>query len=274
MAVLLQLPARPRTAKTPAPSVPGDVRFELLDPRLTRRTSATFVLSIVAHVILVATVLIVPLFVAEELVEPTRAVRAFFVAPALMTPPPPPPPPPAPGVRPALKTKPAAVPTPAETVFRAPVDVPAELPKEAAIDLGIDGGVEGGVEGGVAGGVIGGIVGGLSGAPAPEATVAPVRVGGNIKVPRLVRRVDPVYPRLARDARVQGIVIVEAQVDPRGVVHRVTVLRGAALLDTAAVEAVGQWRYQPLFLNGLPTPFIVVVTVNFNLTSGGVATGQ
>lgn len=138
---------------------------------------------------------------------------------------------------------------------------------EVSFDLGIEGGVLGGVEGGVPGGVLGGIVGGL-----PQTLEAPpppkvVRVGGSITAPKLVKRVQPEYPQLAAQARLTGLVIIEALVDTHGAVKSVKVLRGAPLFDEPALAAVRQWRYQPLLLNGQPTDFIVVVTVMFNLKS-------
>jgi len=77
--------------------------------------------------------------------------------------------------------------------------------------------------------------------------------------------VPPEYPKLASDSHIQGIVIVEAHVDSNGLVKSAEVLRGTKLLDEAAVAAVRQWRYRPLLLNGIPTEFIVTVTVEFKL---------
>jgi protein TonB len=152
-----------------------------------------------------------------------------------------------------------------EAKFVAPIEVPTEIAPEESLDLGVEGGVPGGVEGGVPGGVVGGIVGGL---PAAEAApVKVVRVGGHITAPKLVRKVEPVYPALAAQARLSAIVILEAQVDTRGHVKSVTVLRGAPLFDEPALEAVRQWRYQPLLLNGQPTEFILTVTLVFKLQS-------
>jgi protein TonB len=132
-----------------------------------------------------------------------------------------------------------------------------------------DDGVPGGVVGGIAGGVLGGVVGGLPAAPPPPppppAPPKPVRVGGQIQAPSLIRRVDPEYPTLARAAKVQGVVILEATVGTSGQVQRVQVLRSIPLLDQAAVKAVKQWRYSPLTLNGKPTPFVLTVTVDFTL---------
>ena len=94
---------------------------------------------------------------------------------------------------------------------------------------------------------------------------APVRVGGDIKAP--LKRVDvkPVYPPLAQESRVQGVVILEAMIDPEGNVADAKVLRGQPLLNDAAVEAVRQWRYTPTLLNGVPVPVIMTVTVSFTL---------
>jgi protein TonB len=145
----------------------------------------------------------------------------------------------------------------------APVDVPQEIVPESAPDLGIEGGVAGGVEGGVAGGVVGGVVGGL-----PESTPpAAVRVGGNIKEPKKIKDVLPVYPPIAKSARVQGQVILECTISPQGRVADVRVQRGVPLLDQAAIEAVRQWQYSPTLLNGVPVPVIMTVTVTFRLTS-------
>lgn len=146
--------------------------------------------------------------------------------------------------------------------FVAPVEIPDEIAPEEGIDLGVEGGVAGGVEGGVPGGVVGGVVGGLPDAPPP---VEAVRVGGNIKSPKKLKDAQPAYPEIAKQARVQGIVILEATISPQGKVTNVKVLRGIPLLDQAAMDAVTQWVYTPTLLNGVPVPVIMTVTVNFKL---------
>ena len=147
----------------------------------------------------------------------------------------------------------------------APIETPAELKPEEGIDLGVEGGVPGGVEGGVPGGVVGGVVGGLpQEAPPPKA----VRVGGQLNAPQLVHKVDPVYPELARQARLSAILIMEATVAANGKVQEVAILRGAPLFDEPAVAAVKQWVYRPLLLNGVPTPFILTVTLKFTFRPG------
>jgi protein TonB len=144
--------------------------------------------------------------------------------------------------------------------FVAPVDIPDQIG-----DGGVDFGIPGGVEGGVPGGVIGGIVGGLPEAP-PPAKQEPVRVGGDIRPPEKVKDQSPVYPDIAKQARVQGIVILEAIIDPAGNVTNVRVLRSIPLLDQSAIDAVKQWRYEPTLLNGVPVPIVMTVTVNFALS--------
>jgi protein TonB len=129
--------------------------------------------------------------------------------------------------------------------------------------MGVEGGA-GGVEGGVPGGVVGGIVGGLPDAPPPP--VQAVRVGGQIKEPKKLKHVAPVYPDIAKQARVQGVVILESTISPQGKVSDVKVLRGIPLLDQAAIDAVKQWVYTPTLLNGVPVPVIMTVTVNFKLS--------
>jgi len=124
-----------------------------------------------------------------------------------------------------------------------------------------------GVQGGVAGGVVAGIVGGLPTAPPPPPPPPePVRVGGNISPPTKIRDVPPVYPPVAQQARVQGVVILEAVIGPTGGVTDVKVLRSVPLLDEAAITAVRQWQYTPTLLNGVPVPVIMTVTVNFQLS--------
>jgi periplasmic protein TonB len=98
-----------------------------------------------------------------------------------------------------------------------------------------------------------------------RAPVAPVRVGGQIAEPRRLRSVSPAYPEEAKRARVQGIVILEATIDPGGKVTEVRVLRSVPMLDDAAVSAVRQWEYTPTLLNDVPVPVIMTVTVNFRL---------
>jgi periplasmic protein TonB len=226
------------------------------------KQSYTLPVSIAIHALVLLVVVVVPLITSEELPEPSSAVRAFFVEPAAPPPPPPPPPPPAPKAQTQRPVEPKPVPQ-ENPKFTAPVEVPEEIKPEEGIDLGVEGGVAGGVEGGVPGGVVGGVVGGLPDAPPPTQAV---RVGGQIKEPKKLKNVAPVYPDIAKQARVQGVVILECTISPQGKVTDVKVLRGIPLLDAAAIDAVKQWVYTPTLLNGVPVPVIMTVTVNFKLS--------
>jgi protein TonB len=95
----------------------------------------------------------------------------------------------------------------------------------------------------------------------------PVRVGGDVPAPHPVRHVDPVYPPVAKEAGVQGIVIVEATVGTDGAVTNARILKSVPLLDQAALDAVRQWQYEPTRLNGVPAPVLMTVTVNFRITN-------
>ena len=103
-------------------------------------------------------------------------------------------------------------------------------------------------------------------APPPPPPSAPVRVGGAIKEPPKLKDVRPVYPAIAQQARVQGVVILECTINGEGKVAEVKVLRSIPLLDAAAQEAVWQWEYTPTLLNGVPVPVIMTVTVSFTLS--------
>lgn len=223
------------------------------------RGVVTGVASFLLHALALAAVLVVPLLTDEGLPDQAGQVKAFFASPIELAPPPPPPPPPSPAPAVVRAVKPAST-----GGFVAPVEVPTEIVPEASLDLGFEGGVPGGVAGGVPGGVVGGIVAGLPEAPPPP-PVAPVRVGGLIKEPRKIRDVPPVYPTLAAQGRVEGVVILECLLDRRGHVRDVKVLKGLPLLEEAAVEAVRQWAYTPTLVGGEPAEVILTVTVTFRL---------
>jgi len=148
-------------------------------------------------------------------------------------------------------------------------DIP-EVSSLSGITGGIPGGVPGGIPGGIPGGMIGGVIGALPSEappppPPPKKKKDPIRVGGNVQASRLVHRVEPEYPELAKRARVSGMVILQVIVSEGGSVQEVKIVRGHPLLNDAATRAVRQWRYSPYLLNGEPIPVIATVTVNFVL---------
>jgi len=93
----------------------------------------------------------------------------------------------------------------------------------------------------------------------------PVRLAGQYTPPKLINKVKPRYPLKARQAHVEGVVILEATTDVYGKVIHVKVLRSIPVLDRAAVEAVQQWIYKPMIINGRPRSVIFKVTVTFIL---------
>ena len=92
-----------------------------------------------------------------------------------------------------------------------------------------------------------------------------VRVGGAIGVPTKVHDVKPVYPAEAKEARVRGVVIIEARIETDGTVSTARVLRSIPLLNQAALDAVLQWRFTPTVVDGKAVPALMTVTVNFTL---------
>ncbi|HAX41338.1 MAG TPA: energy transducer TonB [Bryobacteraceae bacterium] len=234
----------------------------------------TVIVSFVFQVGLIVTALLIPLIRPSLL--PARLVAAIqLVAP----PGPPPPPPPA-----------AALAATARPVIRQVVAgqlvVPTRVPEHVALitddfDQFAQAGpgvfVQGGVPGGTGAGLGGpGLSPSLLATPPPPPPVrtepkAPpqirrIEVGGNVIEAKLIRpAVQPVYPALARQARVQGTVVLAALIAPDGRVRNLRVLSGHPLLTQAALEAVRQWRYQPTFLNGDPMEVDTTVQVIFRL---------
>lgn len=119
--------------------------------------------------------------------------------------------------------------------------------------------------------VVGGIVGGVAGGVVPgerdkDFAKGAVRAVGEIKPPKLIKVVNPVYPEEARREGVEGVVIVEARTDKEGNVEAVQVLRGIdPHLNKAAMAAVLQWKYEPMYIKGKPNGVVFTVTVRFKL---------
>lgn len=108
----------------------------------------------------------------------------------------------------------------------------------------------------------------LPAAPPPafkDAVPRNVSNGVRVEPARLMKQTIPVYPPLARTARVEGAVILEADITESGALENVTVIEGHPMLIEAAIEAIRRWRYAPAKLNGKPTRSSVRVTVNFKL---------
>jgi protein TonB len=161
---------------------------------------------------------------------------------------------------------------------------PKTIPKDIAMikeyelppttNVGVVGGVPGGVPGGSPGGVIGGIIGSVPVAappPPPPVKEAPkpvtqrITVGGNVQQAMLISQPRPVYPQLARQARIQGTVRFSAIIGKDGTIQNLTLVSGHPLLVASATEAVRQWRYKPTLLNGEPVEVVTQIDVNFTL---------
>lgn len=211
----------------------------------------TVPLSIVAHSLVIAALIIVPLVATDTLVLPTRLVmEAFPTRPPL----PPSPPPPPRGVR--VEQQPTTRPA---VPLEAPSSIVPEIPIQsegriAELDY-------------TAGLVDGGDYSAPPPTPASPRPVAdvPVRPSSGIKPPIKVKDVAPLYPAIARAAHVEGIVIIEATIGRDGRVQDARILRSVPLLDAAALDAVRQWEYNPTLLNGAPVSVVMTVTVNFRL---------
>ena len=138
--------------------------------------------------------------------------------------------------------------------------------------VGVVGGVPGGVPGGQMGSVLGGVIGGVLSAAAPPPPPPPkpqtpkrIRVGGQVESARLIFQPKPEYPPLAKMARIQGVVRLDALISKDGTIQDLKVLSGHPLLVKSAIEAVQRWRYQPTLLNGEAVEVATEIDVNFTL---------
>lgn len=219
------------------------------------RRGGTLVVSLVLHAIALVVVVISQLDAGLEGLTIAGRLDPFVLAAA-------PPPPPDVAVPPPASDTPVAVDANAAPIA-APDVVLAEPPPAPATSRGVPGGLR---VSGDAPAAWGPTVGrGVDLAPHRPPPSEPVRPGGDIKAPERLSAPTPVYPDLARTARVEGTVILEATIDETGAVTNVKVLRSIPLLDRAATDAVRQWRYTPTRLNGVPVPVVMTVTVTFTL---------
>jgi protein TonB len=91
-----------------------------------------------------------------------------------------------------------------------------------------------------------------------------IRIGGNVAAANLVDRVLPLYPQEAREAKIQGVVILDAVINREGRVDSLKVIAGHPLLTQSAVDAVKQWRYNPTMIEGAPVEVQTTITVTFS----------
>jgi protein TonB len=118
------------------------------------------------------------------------------------------------------------------------------------------------------GGVLGSVIGSTPTAVPKVATPQRVRVSQGVSQGLLIHQVKPVYPPLARQARIQGTVVLQALISKDGTIENLHLVSGHPMLAPAAIEAVKQWRYKPYFLNGEPVEVDTTINVNFTLAGG------
>jgi protein TonB len=217
------------------------------------------------QVLLIGVLILIPLIYTDAL--PKTQLMTFLVAPP---PPPPPPPPPAAAAVKVVKMVSEVV----NGELRQPSKIPSKVQMiredEAPPDLGaggVPGGVPGGIPGGSAGGVIGGILSSTAALP-KVATPQRVRVSSGVSTGLLIKKVTPNYPQLAKQARIQGSVVLQAEISKEGTIQNLQLISGHPMLAPAAIEAVKQWRYKPYLLNGEPVAVETQVVVNFSLSGG------
>jgi protein TonB len=208
----------------------------------------TLVLSIVVHVVAIGALIVVPLLATGELPEPRRSVEFYDLQPVTIQPPP--------------QLAPRRTETPQPSPTAAPIDVPVGVEPEPVDAAPPPSELSALIEGPP---MLGEIVEVAPPPPPPVAPTEPIRPGGAISRPERTHYVAPDYPPLARAARVEGTVILEAVLDAEGNVRQARVLRSVPLLDASALDAVRQWRFTPTRLNGIPVPVVMTVTVVFSL---------
>jgi protein TonB len=193
-----------------------------------------------------------------------QALPTDVMAPLMVAPPPPPPPPPAPQA-PKVQIK-------SETLskeLQAPSKIPKEsqLVKESAIPPSMDGvkGLEG-LENGTPGGMST-IMDGIGTGPPRVVKKASrsLTISSGVMLGNLLDNTMPQYPAIARAARIQGVVVLQATISTTGLIKDLRVLSGPPMLQQAAMDAVRSWRYKPYLLNGNPVEVETTINVVFNL---------
>jgi protein TonB len=240
-------------------------------PQRKRKFFATTT-SFIVNCLALSVLLIIPLVFTEQL--PKAQLLTFLVAPP---PPPPPPPPAAEQVQKIVRQIQTDVLSTGQ--LRTPTRIPQKVEmikeEEAPPPMPVSGGVVGGVPGGIPGGQLAGVIGGIVSATSSLNSVprfAPVtpqrvRISQGITKGLLIHRVDPPYPVLARQARIQGDVVLKAVISTSGQIQDLQLVSGHPMLVPSAIEAVKQWRYKPYLLNGQPVEVETTITVIFQLSS-------
>lgn len=234
--------------------------------KLKTKRGWTSLISFAIQIGIIGVMILIPLIFTEAL--PRTQLMTLLVAP----PPPPPPPPPAAAPVHIVKQIQTDI---VNGELRTPTKIPKKIemikedeapPQMAA--TGVVGGVPGGIPGGSMGGVIGSVLSSTPVAVPKIATPTRIRVSSGVQSGLLVRRVNPTYPPLARQARIQGVVLLQAEISKEGNIVNLQLISGHPMLAPAAIDAVKQWKYKPYLLNGEPVEVETQVQVNFTLSGG------
>jgi protein TonB len=242
----------------------------LLDDSTTRqrRSPMDWAVSFFIHFAILLLLLFLPLYFSQG-IDMKRLETTLLVAPMPpMAPAPPAPPSVARMVHVATKVfTPGKLTAPTFIPKAVPTASSDAAPPEDAFAAGAST-----IPGGVPGGQIGGITGGMpsvtapvAASPAAEGQKRPVRIGGNVKPPRLIYGPAAIYPILASQSHVHGTVMIDALIDEHGNVIQEKVVSGHPLLIQAALKAVSERKYEPTILDGEPTPVDLRVEVNFQM---------
>ena len=233
-----------------------------------RRSPMDWALSFFIHFAILFLLLFLPLFFSQG-IDMKRLETTLLIAP--MPPMAAAPPPPASVAREARIAPKVFTPGKLTAPTFIPKAVPTSSNDSTPLEEAFAGSV-GGVPGGVPGGQIGGITGGMPNLAAPpvmpvaaDGPKSPVRVGGNVKQPRLIIGPPAKDPLLASQGHIQGVVIIDAIIDEHGNVVQEKVVSGHPLLIQAALNAVSERKYEPTILDGEPTPVDLRVEVNFRM---------
>ena len=233
--------------------------------KLRTKAKYTTLLSFGIQVALIGILVLIPLIYTEAL--PAKAMMTMLVAPP---PPPPPPPPPAPTV--VVKKITSDI---VDGSLRTPTKIPNKIvkvveeePPPQAVTSGVPGGVPGGIPGGASGGVIGSILGAAN-STAPRVQASRIKVSSGVTSGLLISKVQPTYPPIAKAARLQGTVVLQAVISKQGTIENLKVISGPPMLYQSAIDAVSRWRYRPYILNGEPVEVETQVSVVYNLSGGG-----
>jgi protein TonB len=152
----------------------------------------------------------------------------------------------------------------------APTKIPKDIKmvkEEAAPPSAGVAGMEG-MAGGTPGGVMGGILGGMGTGPAPvvkKAQTGPIKVSAGVVSGLKIAGMEPQYPAIAKAARIQGTVVLQATISKQGTIQGLRVVSGPPMLQSAALEAVKSWRYKPYLLNNEPVEVETQINVIFSM---------